>query len=90
MYDIINKEVLSLAYTDAGKRATMKYAREKLKRVPLDMQLSDYEELKQAAGRAGESVNGYIKQAIKERMERDAATRGGNDGAAPRPGNAPE
>ena len=31
-----------------------------------------YEEIKMAADRSGESVNGYIKKAIDERMERDA------------------
>ena len=30
-----------------------------------------YEEIKAAAESAGESVNGYIKKAVDERMERD-------------------
>ena len=42
-----------------------------LKRIPLDVQKEKYEEIKAAAGRAGESVNGYIKKAIDERMERE-------------------
>ena len=46
------------------------YRADKLKRVPLDMQLADYERLKQAATEAGQAVNAYIKQAIKERLER--------------------
>lgn len=48
------------------------YAREKLKRIPLDVQKEKYEEIKAAAERANESVNGYIKKAIDERMQRDA------------------
>ena len=48
------------------------YAREKLKRIPLDVQKEKYEEIKAAAEKANESVNGYIKKAIDERMERDA------------------
>ena len=32
-----------------------------------------YEEIKTAADASGESVNGYIKKAIDERMERDQA-----------------
>ncbi len=47
------------------------YAKEKLKRIPLDVQKSKYEEIKAAADAAGESVNGYIKTAIDQRMERD-------------------
>ncbi len=51
----------------------IQYAKEKIKRVPLDMQLSAYEELKAAADAAGEKVNTYIKKAIAERMARDGA-----------------
>lgn len=47
------------------------YAKEKLKRIPLDVQKSKYEEIKAAADAAGESVNGYIKTAIDQRMEHD-------------------
>ena len=47
------------------------YAKSNIKRVPLDMQKSDYEQLKAAAEERGEKVNEYIKIAIKERMERN-------------------
>ena len=46
-------------------------AKNKLKRIPLDVQKEKYEEIKAAATAAGESVNGYIKKAVDERMERD-------------------
>ena len=51
----------------------MNYAKTKLKRIPLDVQKEKYEEIKTAADSAGETVNGYIKRAIDERMERDNA-----------------
>lgn len=51
-----------------------KYAREHLKRVPLDMQQEDYNALKQAADKAGIPVNRYIKIAIQEKMTRDLNT----------------
>ena len=38
----------------------------------LNVQKEKYEEIKAAADHAGESVNGYIKKAINERMERDS------------------
>ena len=52
----------------------IKYAKDKLKRIPLDVQMEKYEEIKTAATAAGKTVNGYIKIAIDERMERDANT----------------
>ena len=48
----------------------IQYAKTKLKRIPLNVQKKKYEQLKTAAEHAGESVNGYIKKAIDERMER--------------------
>ncbi len=49
----------------------IRYAKEKLKRIPLDVQKEKYEAIKAAADAAGEKVNGYIKKAIDERMERE-------------------
>lgn len=57
--------------SEAQTKANLKYAKTHLKRVPLDMQLSDYDALKAAATEAGQTVNGYIKQAIAEKMERE-------------------
>lgn len=59
-----------MSTTEAQKMATIRYAKKHLKRVPLDLQLSDYEALKAAAEKAGESVNGFIKLAIAEKLER--------------------
>ena len=50
----------------------IQYAKENLKRVPLDVKKEDFEKIKEAATAAGESVNGYIKTAIRERIERTA------------------
>ena len=49
----------------------IEYAKNKLKRIPLDVQKEKYEEIKAAATAAGESVNGY--KAVDQRMERDNA-----------------
>ncbi|MDO5423168.1 MAG: hypothetical protein Q4F41_05525 [Eubacteriales bacterium] len=49
----------------------IEYTKEKLERIPLDVQKEKYEEIKTAAEHAGESVNGYIKKAIDQRMEHD-------------------
>lgn len=58
-----------MATSEAHKKATMKYAKEKLKRIPLDVQIDDYNRIKTAATAAGESVNGYIKKAVNTRIE---------------------
>ena len=47
------------------------YQKAKLKRIPLDVAKEKYDQIKSAAETTGESVNGYIKKAIDERMERD-------------------
>ena len=43
-------------------------AEHKIKRVPLDMKQSEYDLLADAAKRVNESVNGFIKRAITERI----------------------
>lgn len=57
---------------NARTKYSIEYAKKNLKRIPLDVQKEKYEEIKAAADAAGEKVNGYIKKAIDERMERDS------------------
>ena len=64
------KEGDKLTLSDQRKEYLYDYQKSKLKRIPLDVQKEKYEEIKAAADHAGESVNGYIKKAIDERMER--------------------
>jgi uncharacterized protein (DUF1778 family) len=59
-----------MAMSEERKKYLYSYQKQKLKRVPLDMQLTDYETLKAAAEGAGQTVNGFIKQAIAEKLER--------------------
>ena len=53
------------------KEYLLKYARENLKRVPLDVPKDFYAQIQNAAAAAGESVNGYIKAAVIQRMEKE-------------------
>lgn len=55
--------------TEAQKKANLKYRKENLKRIPLDVQKEKYEEIATAAASKGESVNGYIKKAIDTRLQ---------------------
>ena len=56
--------------SESRKRATYKYAKNHLHRIPLDVKNEDYEKIKEAAEAAGETVNGYIKKLIWERIGR--------------------
>lgn len=47
------------------------YAKKNLKRIPLDVPLDMYDQIKEHAAAYGESVNGYIKAAITERMKNE-------------------
>ena len=60
--------------SDAQKRASIKYAKNNYKRVPLDVTPDQYDKIKDHAAGRGESVNGFIKRAINETMQRDAQT----------------
>lgn len=47
------------------------YAKKNLKRIPLDVPLDMYDQIKEHAASCGESVNGYVKAAITERMKNE-------------------
>lgn len=61
-----------MTLANAQKQAQYNHVRENLRHILLDIQKEKYEEIKTAADYAGESVTGYIKKAINERMERDS------------------
>lgn len=49
----------------------MEYAKEHLKRVPLNFVFAEYEQIAAAAAASNQKVGTYIKTAIAEKMERD-------------------
>ena len=57
--------------TEKRKETMMEYARKNLKRIPLDVQKEHYERIKAHAEERGETINGFIKRAIDEAMQRD-------------------
>lgn len=61
-----------MAYNERSYQASVKYKSEKIKRVPLDLQKEQFESIKAHAAERGETVNGFIKRAVMEAMERDA------------------
>lgn len=54
-------------YTEASKKATIKYMK-KLKRIPLDVQPEQYEEIKKYADKEGKPVNTILKEIIFEKI----------------------
>lgn len=62
-----------MPYSETAYKASQRYKAGNIKRVPLDMQKSTYEEIKAHAETRNETVNGFIKRSIFETMERDGA-----------------
>jgi hypothetical protein len=60
-----------MSKTQAEMQSQYKYAKKALHRVPLDLFHKDYETLRSAAADVGLSVNGYVKDAIREKMISD-------------------
>ena len=49
----------------------LRYQREKLKRIPLDVQNEMYEQIKDAADRLGLPVNTFLKKIITEYLDKN-------------------
>ncbi len=60
-----------MANSEKKTQYNLNYAKEKLKRIPLDVPKTKYEQIKAYADGKGETVNGFIKRVIDEAMERD-------------------
>lgn len=60
-----------MAYSKAGNEATKRYKDKHYKRIPLEVTNEKYDQIKEYASAHSESVNGFIKRAIDETMERD-------------------
>ena len=56
-------------YNDVQKRATMIYAKNNYKRVPLDLNIEFYERVKKYCEKNGCSVNGLIKELLKNEID---------------------
>ncbi len=69
-----------MAYNDSTYKAANRYKKDNIKRVPLDMQIAEYERVKAAAEASGEKVNEYIKKAIRQRMAQDGIPQEGDPG----------
>ena len=57
--------------TAAQQRAVHKYVKNNYDRLELSVPKGEKEEIQQAAKQAGQSVNAYVYEAVKRRMERE-------------------
>ncbi len=61
-----------MAYSEASKRAVIKYTKEKAKRIEIKYIKKEYEEqIKPAIEKSGLPVASFVKKAIEEKIERD-------------------
>lgn len=58
-----------MANTDAQNKATLKYKAKAYKRIPLDVRIEEYEELKNYCEKNNESINGFIRKIIAENIK---------------------
>lgn len=65
----VSQEEKPMVTKEERSRQKLNYNRTHYKRVSLDIPFAKYDELKAHADQAGESVNGYIKKAIDQRIE---------------------
>ena len=65
----LGRSMIFMSLTEKQKQQRINYAKENLKRIPLDVQKEKYSEIKKAADMVNESVNGYIKKAIDKRLQ---------------------
>lgn len=49
----------------------IRYAKAHYKRVPFDVPFDQYEEMKEHCTVRGESINGFLKRAAREQIDRD-------------------
>lgn len=57
--------------TDARRKASAKYLKESVDEIKIRVPKGDKAKIQAHAEKQGESVNGFVKRAINETMERD-------------------
>lgn len=60
-----------MSYKEHKKEYIAQYKKDKLKRIPLDVQKEKYDEIKNHADSRNETVNGFIKRAIDKTIQDD-------------------
>jgi len=67
-----------MALTDAKRRANDKYIRENYERLPVSYSKTFCQLVRAAAEASGESLAGFVRKAIEDRIRRQATTLDGD------------
>lgn len=67
-----------MSWKENKKEYNKRYVSENIKRIPLNVQKTKYEEIKAVADSVNESVNGFIKKSIDMRIEQEHQKRADN------------
>lgn len=67
------KGAKDMAYSEASKKATLKYRAENIDRIMIDQPRGTKDRWKAAASAKGESLAEFVRKAVEERLARDAA-----------------
>lgn len=62
--------------TPAANQAQYRYNAKNIKRIPLDVRIDDFDGIKAVAKKKKQTVNGFIKEAIQEKIEAEARKAG--------------
>lgn len=60
-----------MAYSEAQNKATQKYVKNNYDRIELKVPKGKKQEIKDFATDKGQSLNGFVNEAIDEKMERE-------------------
>lgn len=56
-------------YNESRKNSSIKYAKTHLKRIPLDVSIEFYEQIKEYADKHECTINGLIKELLQEKIK---------------------
>ena len=65
------EEVQTMALSEKKKASNEKWDAKNLKRMSLALGVDEYERLRAYLDQTGESMNGFIRRAIAEKLDRD-------------------
>ena len=60
-----------MPYTEAAKRATMKYQKENLEQLVIRLPIGERQRIKDHAQLMGESMTAFMRRAFEETLQRD-------------------
>lgn len=63
---------LSQKAKENKRKYISEYTKKNYKRIPLNVRFDEYDKIVKASSKTGESINGYIKKAIEQRLKKES------------------